>query len=175
MITMQSKESRMEETYEDIKRLIRKMSYNACARFGGDVEDYVSASNEAFVVAYNTFDFTEGTEFSTWVWWKIRGAISSEVRRRSHSTREAAPTEDFDFAHCAAPVAYFWDRLLPELGADAQLVARMIVETPEEMGVVLKKKRGAAARTELSRRLRDLGWSWARVSESFTEIREALQ
>jgi len=162
------KQSPIEETYQDVKKLIHKMAWDAFKRYGGDIDDYVSAGNEAFMDAYHSYNFIYATSMSTWLWWKIRGAISVQVHHQYSTYRTDANLDELPMRE---------DHFDPfGLSKDAALVVNMIWETPQEVrDIIHHKDFGEIMRSGLSYRLQRLGWTVTRVLKSFDEIREALQ
>ena len=157
----------IDEVYDDVRDMIHRAAWDAARKHGGDVDDYVSAGNEAFMEAWLTWDPDRGTAFSTWCWWKIRGAITSETKRRRP---EQLGTD------MPQPSRFDARRFLLEAGRDAGTVARMLWETPWELDDILHHKDTASCvRGGIQRRLKSMGWTWARIMESFDEIREALK
>lgn len=160
-----------DETYEDVKQLIYKLAWQAARRHGGSVDDYVSAGNEGFMDAFHTYSAKAGTAFSTWVWWKIRGAITHEAHRKSFETHTG-----MDMTLVPDQSHFDYERFVESLGYDARIMVRMAVESPHEVYDLLHHEDiGEVLRGGLYRRLQAIGWSLARMSESLSEIREALQ
>lgn len=157
--------------YQDVVDMIKKLANDAVKKHGGRWDDYVSAGNEAFMDAYCTYDSDRGTSFSTWLWWKIRGAIKSEVNRnRRHRLRD-----DADVAAVPQKLSRF-DQIWSDLGDDARTVSMMVLQAPSEIASIASRGDGGSKmRGMLQVKLRDSGWTVARILESFSEIREALQ
>lgn len=164
------------ETYRDVERLIYKLAWKAREQHGGHVDDYVSAGNEGFVDAYATYDADKGACFSTWVYWKIKGAITHEARQNAMEQHTVNAGENIDLDIFTEKTHFDFGRFVDDLNYDARVVAKMLIESPNEISDILHHKDiDSAVRNGLCRRLKAFGWSVARVSESFSEIREALQ
>ena len=149
-------------TYLDVEKLIFRMCWRYVQRHGGCFDEAVSEANAAFVRAYA--DFRPGkAKFSTWLWWKVRGALSghrARSHRRAARVRTAAPglldriasRERFD------PAAF-----CRELSGDAALVIEITL-----------RQDAAASKSAIWREIKALGWTIGRAVEAFAEIREAL-
>lgn len=165
-----------DETYRDVERLLYRLCWQAVYKYGGEWEDYLSAAHEAYADAYATFDATQGAAFSTWLWWKVQGAITGERHRGKIQTNTVACGEDIDLDALPGRSGFCYNSFLADLGRDAQTVVKMVVESPNEIWDLLHHKEiGSISRAGLCRRLQGIGWSVARVVESFSEIREALR
>ena len=164
------------ETHRDVEKLIYRICWKAVYKFGGEWEDYLSAANEAFADAYASYDPNRGASFPTWLWWKIKGAISKERSQTSIQARTVAGGEDIDLDVLPGRQQFDLDRFRFGLSSDARAVVKMVVESPHEIWDLLHHRDiGSCCRGGLIRRLQGIGWSVARVAESFEEIREALQ
>lgn len=165
-----------DETHRDVEKLIYRLCWKAVYKFGGEWEDYVSAANEAFADAYASYDPAKGASFSTWLWWKIKGAIASERSQNSIQAKTVASGEDIDLDVLPGRSRFDMDQFASELSHDARTVVKMVVESPHEVWDLLHHKDiSSCVRGGLIRRLQAVGWTVARVAESFSEIREALQ
>ena len=164
------------ETYHDVARLIDKLAWDAVRRHGGCWEDYVSAGNEAFVDAYRSYDERRGTAFSTWVWWKIRGAVSSEIKQTKVQQHTVASGEDVDLDVLPGRSNFDLSRFASELSEDARTVVKLALESSDRIEDVLHHRdAGPTIKHGLRRKLSAMRWTLERILESFDEIREALQ
>jgi DNA-directed RNA polymerase specialized sigma24 family protein len=172
MIAMNHNLHSADETYRDVEKLIYKMSWQAARRYGGDWEDYASAANGAFMDAFTSYDASQGTAFSTWLYWKIKGAVLHEIRKSTDQLHR----EDVDVNTVSCRCHFDFDEFVSELSYDARTVVTMIVESPLEVYNLLHHKDiGSVLRGGLQHQLGSIGWSVARMSESFSEIRKALE
>jgi RNA polymerase sigma factor (sigma-70 family) len=165
-----------DETYRDVEKLIWRLAWKARAIHGGEMEDYISAMNEEFMVALTSYDPSRGTSFSTWLWWKIQGAVTKEIRRSCLQRHTVAAGEDIDLDALPGRHRGWMDLFWSELGDDARTVVTILVESPFDINGLLHYRRiGKVLRKSLALQLRGAGWTVARISESFSEIREALR
>ena len=164
------------ETYHDVARLIDKLAGDAVRRHGGCWEDYVSAGNAAFVDAYRSYDNTKGTSFSTWVWWKIRGAISAEIKKTKVQSHTVASGKDNNLDELTGRSNFDLSRFASELSEDARTVIKLVLESSDHIKDVLHHRdAGPTIKHGLRRKLSAMRWTLERILESFDEIREALQ
>ena len=161
------------DTYEEVEKLITKLAYQSLCCPSCDVEERISSANEFFMIAYHSYKPGKGTKFSTWLYHQVRGRLMSECgkcrrRHRKHSYN----TEAVD---AASDSKRHWmdDIRLTDLSDDAMTVVKVVTESPAEIIEMLEDSndRKGILRTYLSA----LGWTMARVTESFAEIKEALR
>jgi hypothetical protein len=158
------------ELYNAYVQGIEVESRKQFERYGGCIEDWVSAAHEAFIDACETYDDDSPWEFSTWFWWKMRGAFSIEQRVRRFPT---SCGHNFDELHRASK--FDLEKFTRSLGRDAQLVVRLTVESPHDLIDMLSHNDiRETVRAGLKTQLRRLGWPVARWIEAAFEIQEAL-
>ena len=163
-----------DETYEDVRKMIYKMANDAVHKHGGDFDEYVSAGHEAFMDAYVSYKPEHETAFSTWLWWKIRGAITGTIKKQ-YKWRERLDAQQAveDVTHVDR---FTLQAFTTDLSDDARTVVELLMQTPEEaIGLLHAKHTGRRTRTELFRKLRGLRWTVLQIADSFREIREALR
>ncbi|KKK53445.1 hypothetical protein LCGC14_3094720 [marine sediment metagenome] len=165
----------VEETYHDVKKMLYKLAWNATKRWGGDFEEYLSAANEGFMVAYNTYEKGKGAAFSTWVWWVVRGKIQAMVspKKIDQMTVNAGEAIDLDI-YSSRPV-FDLPAFLSDLSQDTRQVVGLIVNSPVELLDICSTKDGPEClRSGLKEQLKEAGWTMARIMESFIELKDAI-
>ena len=164
-----------EETLADVEGLLHKLAWDAVKRYGGDWHDYMSACNEGYVEAYESFDPSRGAKFSTWLCWKVWGQISRMTGRTKLEQHTVNSGEDIALDVHGSRKAFSLYEFLMELSTDSQTVVKLLVESPHDIWDILHHHdTPSCVRGGLTRTLMGSGWSAARVLESFSEIREAL-
>ena len=170
------------DTYDDVERLILSTCHRFQRRFGGDFDDLASEANFAFLRAYETFDESKGFEFSTYlvtvIWNRLTDLSYYEDRRKGirgmsidceneEGNRYSGLIEDKSVAKFAREEFY------EHLSADAQMVARLTLDSPKEIADIAMAKGNEDRnwRSTIRNYLYDLGWSAGRIAESFNEIR----
>lgn len=163
----------VQESYRDVERMIADLVRRHTNCPNCDYEERIGAANEAYCRAYAAYDPRRGA-FTTLVWHSVRNKLKNQCRAccrhpqvgynvNSHIDR----MEDKKSIGLTA--------ILADLSDDARVVVEMVLEAPGELKSLLKRnKSGQDKRYALSIHLQKLGWTMARVVESFHEIRRAL-
>lgn len=162
------------ETYRDVEKMIHQVAHKFARRYGGDHEELVSIAHEGFVLAYNSHD-PATSNFTTWVYWQMWYAMMNS--RRADARHLAQPAGDAAVDWVAPEGGFDLDAFIEGLGNDAVTVLRLVFETPAEVAAVAEAKGGHALnlRSTIREYLRGLGWTAARIAESFEEIGDALR
>jgi hypothetical protein len=164
----------LREAYPRVARMISQDVANHVRRHSADWGETLSDAFLEFARAMDTYQPERGA-FTTWVRTCVRRGLE---RRRIALYRKKKPSglpealPDRRRAELA--------RTLAELSDDARTVVAALLEMPE-MGELLEEARGGPERTwagrvrlGLANLLREFGWTSVRITETFTEIREAI-
>ena len=163
------------DTYNDIKNMLYKMAWNANKKYGKDWKEYESAANEGFMEAYNSYDPSKNTAFSTWVWWQARAKIQALAVGKKIDRMTVNPGEDIDLSIFQAKESFDLDSFQWDLSNDAKRVIKLLVDCPMELLDIIKTSDGPECiRCGLFCQLKEAGWTIARILESFIEVKEAL-
>lgn len=167
------------ETYTDVERLIAKLVWKYSADWGPfrDSEEIRAEANLVFVKAFHEYDrsrseFTTCLQFKIWKWFqnRMRKHYAELHRMRMETANLNLITRKQSRFHLPD--------LIDELSSDAATIVRLIVDTPNDLRHILKHRHSGTAinvRWALAEFLKDLGWTVERITESFTEIKEALR
>jgi len=160
-----------EMTYEDVKKLL----YQLVWQYGrGDWEEAMARANLAYARAYRGWQPGHRTRFSTY----LHRAVVNELLdfRAEHAKRSVkeslSPEGDLD-RNPAGRRVHLFDAIRADLSDDARLLVQLVIDTPGDL-VNLAACRPANCRRRLYRKLKGIGWSMARVINSFDEVREVL-
>jgi len=166
-------------TYEDVEKLVCWMVHKFIRRKGGRFEEWKPVADLAFVRFYYTWRPERGS-FTNWIAFNVYTELLEEQRNIARK-KELAKIESVDFEELEKRTpertsGFKLFEFLDELGEDAKIVARLAVETPAELVQVMVELGGKPhhRRKALRDYLRDLGWTGARISESFAEIKTIL-
>jgi len=164
-------------TYEDVEQMLHKLAHRS------GIFDHEEAYQEAclaFCEAYDSYDPSQ-SRFTTWCYWQARTALlEKRIGEARHSSIavcslkavEQATSKGFDAGRHPAPLA----SLLEDLRGDARIVVEIILSGPEDILNALTECSSMQQRCGVLRTyLRGLGWTLARITESFSEIRDALR
>lgn len=163
-------QSAMAATYLDVERLLWKIAHDFAQKYGGDVEEYFSDSLLAFMRAYRTYH-TAHVSFTTWLRtaaWRAmldsyRTRLGKIARRKLNGGLETAA--DLSVLADTTPAPFDIEVFSP----DVQTVIRLVFDLPPDIQTSQTK-----AKNTLRKTLRALGWSAARIAETFTEIRRVI-
>lgn len=177
------------DTYQTLQGTIKGTVGRFCQRYHTDFDDMLSRAHVAFLEAFDTFDHERGMAFSSYVIQKINFALIEtyrETARRAglHASKFGqAVVDGLDFA-ADKTNPFFLVELLDELSEDGRTVVHLTLHTRDVQHTMLEQTHYTndatntairnGARTALREVLNDLGWTAARISESFQEIANAL-
>lgn len=148
-------------------------------------DEYESASGEAFVNAWETYDPAKSS-FETWVRWKVWKSLQQEervlARRWKYAPVELDALERID-EQFQSKESFSLSRFLLELSPDARLICLMALEPSAELLVLLKSK--GVTKDDLSPYRKTLlniirtcldrvGWSNHRIETAISQIQGAL-
>lgn len=157
----------IEEAYESVKKLLYQQAGRMAMRYGMSFDDALSECHESFVLNYHRYDPSRGTKFSTRLVMGIQYRFLNLRKRRLRQKADAHLPLNETLLKEVVPPPSICLQALGELSRDAQLVVRLCLEAPTELGV-------ARTPTELwrsvVRHLRAQRWSSAKISATRTEI-----
>lgn len=170
------------ERYESIKLLIYKTVHQFKAKRGGDFDDMLSSAHMAFVDVFNRQLWSpERGKWTTYIRLVVWNTLlDDELKRGKHNNRwQSGGETDLSEFEDKKQQRLDMQVLLKELSDDAQLVLRMVLDTPVDIVQYARQKGGKEHRPNSLRKavfelLRDMQWEQNRVSSVFEEIREAL-
>jgi hypothetical protein len=160
-----------EDTYREVERMLYKMSWTFCKRYGGEFEEYMGAANEGFVDAYETYNPKETASFSTWVYWAVLGRLTRLISIHKHHTKF---TTAIDLTLFQEKTGFDLRHILFEVSEDA----KQLIDILWDFDVVnsnLSNEMISCIKSGLVCKLKETGWTTARILDTFSEIKEALQ
>jgi hypothetical protein len=161
--------------------MIDKQCWSYCKRTGVSFDEARSTAGLAFADAYERWDGS--TAFTTWVWWCVYHALRRitfahyDDRLQSNTLSSRVEHEDDEPKQliiepvCRAPSLL--ESVINEVGDDSRLVIQLLLETPKDIRFGRKSDR-IRIRRDIRSKLSDMGWTFARIIESFSEIKEVL-
>ena len=153
----------MSETaaYNEHVNLIRMMSWKFSKRYDMEFDEVFSEAQFAFIKAYRTWD-RAAAELTTWlyhtIWMNLMNWRKNTVLKH-YRTRTETPVPEGE--HTDRNFNLWKD----DLSRDAQDVIDMIFDNPKDL-----EDNGF-----LKIHLRNEGWKWKDIWDTFKEIREALR
>lgn len=162
-----------DERYARVEKFVHKLVWGFRRKYGLDLDDLVSEAHYGYVQACETYDGR--TEFITWVGEKVKRRLQTYVRKvfserkRPEIDLETVPqpatSRDFDL-----------DGLLEKLTPDGREWVMLVLDAPVPVLMTVAELGETPANYRYAVRtwLKDCGWAVARVTEAFTEVKEAL-
>jgi len=183
------------ETYEDVEALIWHAVLNFNRRHGGDVEEQISIANLMFMEALERHeqDRSSFVTYLVWkIWWMLMKDLNKQIQRQAArpaimqrwphkrgALLEGAADDDgvFDINEITDRpdrTPFDAEMFMDAASEDAQQVLQMALEFEDELKQEARSKT-RTLRSTLRNALCKLGWTMDRITESFGEIREALE
>ena len=165
-----------EETYGEVEDYIRWQVWDLVRRYGGDFEDMMAEAASVFVAAYQTYQPGGGhPPFTIWLRNFVRWTLIDELRIRLKHQARHDPVDP-----AAVPRTYGTFSpagFAEELGDDARLVVKLVVDTPAELLDIVQGKGNQPRnfRSSIRQYLAEAGWTAIRVAAAFREIQRAVK
>lgn len=172
------------EGYEITKKTIFKQVHKIMETYGGDFDDLLGEAHEFFMAGHARYTrgtrnsgapltHSYNTEIRRWVWYGLFDTMRTRFNRRTNTPM--VPLGDMDFASHQRNEFHVGD-VVAQLGPDARLCARLVLDTPEALEDVAEGKGGTACnyRSTVREYLKGGGWSPARINAAFDEIKNVL-
>jgi DNA-directed RNA polymerase specialized sigma24 family protein len=162
------------ETYNDVRLLIYKVTHHFTARSGLPFEELLGESHYIFARAYRNYSSKRGAKFSSFLYFslhcELKNFIKKQFKHRNllEVNEEVVGTEDANT---------FAVGVQSELGADAQAIVQLILETPADIDTLFRWNRVKGKRGVLiclREHLTDIGWSVEQIRDTFSEIQTVL-
>lgn len=163
----------VDQTYEDVRALIYDTIYKFMKQHGGDFDELLSRAHWQFVLAYNSYN-PQKASFVTWVRTMVWFGMLETIRQKQHRQRlyekiklitEFKPT-------------YYEPTLekMAMLSDSGKELLQLILDTQNDFQLIIPQSKQEAyqARVLLRVYLRRIGWTGARIAETFGEIAKAL-
>lgn len=167
------------ETYEDIKSLIFDTVWRFIGKYGGNIDDLMAEANLIFIECVDEYDETKA-KFPTWLTNSINYGLLDYIKKEYKQTHISIDREDTKIEP-ESPSQFSMIELLDEMQQDGLIILKLFLETPTEViqNVLDEGKRlnhiQGFMRTRLRNRLRQMGWTLQRITESFEEIKTVIQ
>lgn len=148
--------------YEDVQPMIHRTCESFQQRKGGRISEQNEEAIDHFLKAHAAYDPSRAG-YTTWIWWGIwHGLMESQrtAARRAARYEGAIPDDLPD------RTGFDLRGFLSDLSHDAATVARLALEA--------SNRDCRSKRRSVVEFLGSIGWTAARIAESFSEIREAL-
>jgi len=169
----------LEETYEDVQKLIFGVVWKFWSLYGGCIDDLIGQANLIFIDAFDRYDSSKGVKITTWIAYKINKGLFDYMRKGNGYEPHTQIDGEFVEMFAAPNKNFSVMELLDKMGQDAHIVLQLFLETPRETIVGIRNDYDridhvqAAIRKRLRNRLRQMGWTARRIKEAFDQIKNA--
>lgn len=166
----------IDETYEDVKRLIYKVVNQFMRRNGGDFDELVSTANEVYLDAHETWK-PGSAPFTHYlcicIYRRLIGDWKKSRRLKVVSLTEPEGGQTqvvdkfFDFNR---------EEFYEQLSDEARYVVQLAFSPPEDLSGMIARKGGKVLHysSTIKEYLRDIGWSRTAIREAWTEVQGIL-
>lgn len=170
------------ESFVDILGLVRHTVRQFALRHGGDPEELFGEAQIAYLKGYQAMQRGLNNsprfevEIRRWVWFELFDAHRTRTQFRCQNPVVIKATEWPERIPDADGNSTELRERMEGLGEDAGVVVGLVIDTPEHLAAVARKKGGTPRnfRSTIRAYLRDLGWGAERITEAFEEIAIAL-
>ena len=149
------------ETYETVRRLIRRVVQSFHSRHGGDRQELESQAGELFLYAYRTHRLRKG-RFTKRLAYVIYNGLLDRHRK---AAKERLNVEGGDLNDRPGPSRFSLRRFLNELSDDARTVAALVLEGVTEP---------VRDTWDVLWYLIGMGWTARRAARGINEVKGAL-
>lgn len=176
----------IDTSWDDVERLVYKQAWKFWRQYGGDVEEVLADAGSHFMRAYNTFDPTRGTLFTTWVGSVVFQRLRHERQRRD--VQRERERGDYLLDERTAPVTsaphvtalLSGDRLDDSESTvsdvrtrlDAKRLANLVVNATDDFADFMGS--GKVGKRLLREYLATLGWTSKRFTTAMGYVRRVL-
>lgn len=167
------------ETYLDVEKLIYDTIHRFIEQYGGDFDEFLSIARESYMLAFNSYD-PERAGFVTYVRCFIWGRLQKTWRVERRRAQILNLNHEYDFSHHPERSENKFDvsEFVEKLSEDGKTVVNLVFDSPIDIALSIMERGGDTpnnVRLAIREFLKDVGWSAGRVSNTFREIRKALQ
>ena len=164
--------------YTDSCELLDRTVRAFCNAYGGDWDTLRADANSIFIEAWHRYTGAAPwhTHLNIWVWNELYDALRQDRGYRRKYRVQYLGDAVLQAAAGPVPGGFDVEQVTASLSTDAATVLRMATDLPTEVAAVAAARGGTPRnlRSSLRAYLREMGWTAARVSESFAEIRSVL-
>jgi hypothetical protein len=155
--------------------IIEQAALDFYLRYGGNREEIKSEAVEYFFVAYDSFDSSKKTKFTSWLYIKVwHGLLDSQKKVIWRQKLLGVPVEltnEIPREESNFDINVFTEGMTE----DAKYVVTTVISCPDKLKEKIKvRDNGLAMRKRVREYLVEQGWGLSRIAETFEEITKAL-
>lgn len=169
--------------YEDLSHVLDTTAGGFARRFNQDYEEARSFANLVFVQEYPRYLANPVQAFDTWLRYTVWNQLIDNLRKSMAKQRQpeggwVTGNEALAMVADRASVdpEERMEELTESLSEDARLIAKLVINPPEEIEQKVEERGGKPGNTRkvIRHYLKKQGWSSARVSNAYEEIRGSI-
>ena len=169
------KKEQINSLYEENKNMIYKKSLSFHRTTGLRFEDLLSESNGLFMKAIKTFDEKKKAKFSSWLWIILTNGLNSYSKKTDLPNQDPDTFILVDFKKERDPVAcLILKEKIENLSESAKEVASILLSCPVEILELSGLETPKKIRSKIKQYLRNDGWTWEMIYNSFREIKQSF-
>lgn len=159
----------MDVALEGTQQMLYRLVHNFIGQHGGDFEEALSIANEAFVDAWLNWN-SRKAKFTTYLWWRVRGALMTHLRNRTKQWVRETPIEmiEEEVGIEENRSTFFLDDFISVLSWDARQIVGLVFSTPRDFRML---NRDNAQRRIIYKMQRDHDWSVDRIENAMATVR----
>ena len=165
--------------------LIRKIAWSFFNKTGFDYEELFAEASLAYCKALESYDEDKNTKLTTYAYQLMKNRLKNFIKKEynyigkktsmteskfSNFDEEDSTLEDWSVPDNTMESGIDFNFAMNKLSSDAKEVFEMIKGKPHEYLCKPSKN----ARGDIYRELREHGWSWSRIWDTFSEIKNCL-
>lgn len=166
----------IDETYQDVKRLIFKVCNDFMRRNGGDFEELVSTANEVYMDAHQTWK-PGSAPFTHYLCICIyRRLIGDWKKGRRLKVVSLTEPEGGQQQVVDRHREFGLSEFVEGLSDEAKYIVQLVFSPPEDLGKMIDRKGGKLLHysSTIKSYLRDIGWSRAVIRDAWMEIQDIV-
>jgi RNA polymerase sigma factor (sigma-70 family) len=161
--------------FKDYEKMLYKMCWSFTKTTGIPFEELLSTAYFSFEQAKEKYNEEKGC-FSTYFYCIAKSRLIEYSRNQyEYQENEVQSSDQIEISISNSinleQEVIFKSDILGNLSDQAQTICKMIFENPVEF---LEGGRPKLSRGKIKNKLRQIGWSWSQIWDSFREIKTAL-
>lgn len=171
-----------ESTYDDVQKIVFKLSRDFSVKYQIPYDDLHSAANRAFMTAVDSFDRSHGASVSSWVYLKVFRCLQSYVRKEiphriNHTSFEEMVENGVEHMPTCTQPNQFLFVFCDEISEAARAIVETIMDSKIDFALECHWHKVRTPHKMLSvvqEHFQDLGWDRDDIADALKEISEAL-
>ncbi|HSH52440.1 MAG TPA: sigma factor [Bacteroidales bacterium] len=152
--------------------LIRKVAWSFVKTTGLEFDELFSEASLAYVQAEAKYN-PDKSQFSTFIYQSMKNHLCSYCKKEYQENHAEMPEEYEPVSHYASTEnTVFFKESISNLSEEGRIICNMIFESPEEYLSLNKPK---IAKGYLKNKLREIGWTWEKIWNGFSEVKKVLR